>query len=27
MAIFRQRFDLKVSVYSRSSCLVALGLA
>lgn len=27
MAIFRKRFDLKVSVYSRSSCLVALGLA
>lgn len=27
VAIFRKRFDLKVSVYSRSSCLVALGLA
>ncbi|MFI9657847.1 hypothetical protein PA6761_02597 [Pseudomonas aeruginosa] len=27
MAIFRKKFDFEVSVYSRSSCLVALGLA
>lgn len=27
VAIFRKKFDFEVSVYSRSSCLVALGLA
>ncbi len=27
MAIFRKKFDFELSVYSRSSCLMALGLA